>query len=111
MAGQPTMILLAKNLFLALALAALTPKPRRIRRDDPDTISPNNIIAGQTNTLRPGARVPDILGRVRCYPDLLCNPVDVYNESNQTIGQMFVIGVGDYDYDEASVKLGDTPLS
>lgn len=100
---------LAPALFFSLAVAALTPKPPRVRDSANDLISPNNQIAGQTNTLRPGARVPDILGRVRAFPDLLCNPVDVYNESNQTIGQMFVLGVGAYEIEDP--KLGETPLA
>jgi hypothetical protein len=98
-------------LGLSLAMQALTPKPPRHRPDDPDFISSNNLIAGQTNTLRPGARVPDILGRVRAYPDLLCSPVDVYSEANQTIGQMFVIGMGDYEVDDTTIKLGETPIT
>jgi len=96
-------------LFFSLATQALAPKPPRIRPSDPDLISPNNQIAGQSNTLRPGARVPDIMGSVRAFPDLLCYPVDVYNESNQTIGQMFVLGVGAYAVTDA--KLGETPIS
>jgi hypothetical protein len=99
----------AIQLFLALATQVFAPKPPRIRPSDPDLISPNNQIAGQSNTLRPGARVPDIMGRVRAFPDLLCHPVDVYNESNQTIGQMFVLGVGGYQVQD--VKLGETPIT
>jgi hypothetical protein len=94
-----------------LAIAAITPKPPRHRPDDPDHVSPNNLIAAQTNSLRPGARVPEILGRVRAYPDLLCNPVDVYNEASQTIGQMFVLGKGAYEVPDDGRKLGETPLS
>lgn len=99
----------AVALFFSLATAALAPKPPRVRPSDPDLVSPNNLIAGQTNSLRPGARVPDILGRVRAFPDLLCNPVDVYNETQQTIAQMFVLGVGAYEVTDP--KLGETPLA
>lgn len=73
-----------------------------------DIISPNNKMAGQSNQLRPGARVPDILGRVRAYPDLLILPVDTYTEAQQNIQQVFVLGIGDYDVDDA--RLGDTPV-
>ena len=100
--------MLAFTLFTSLAAAALTPKLKTYKAD-PDFISPNNMIAGQSNSLRPGARVPDILGRVRAFPDLLCNPVDVYNETQQTIGQMFVLGMGAYEVTEP--KLGETPLA
>jgi hypothetical protein len=103
--------LVAVNMVFSIAAAALAPKPPRHRPDDPDHVSPNNLIAAQTNTLRPGARVPELLGRVRAYPDLLCSPVDVYNETSQTIGQMFVLGKGAYDVPEEFRKLGETPLS
>ena len=105
--------LIAVNMAFTIAASALGPKAPKHRSDDPDLVSPNNQIAAQTNTLRPGARVPELLGRVRAYPDLLCSPVDVYNEASQTIGQMFVLGKGAYEPDEikATAKLGETPLS
>lgn len=109
LAGQVFLANLAMSLMFSLAAQALTPKPPRILADTPDTLSANNMIAGQSNQLRPGARVPDILGRVRAFPDLLCNPVDVYNETSQTIGQMFVLGAGDYEVTDP--KLGETPLA
>jgi len=100
----------AISLAFSLAMQVFTPKPPRHRPDDPERISPNNQIAGQGNALRPGARVPDLLGTVRAYPDLLCMPVDVYNETSQTIGQMFVLGMGSYDVPEDGKKLGETPI-
>ena len=94
---------------LSLVASMLAPKPPRQLQDAPELFSANNQIAAQGNALRPGARVPDILGRVRAYPDLLCPPVDVYNETDQTIGQMFVLGAGAYEVTEK--KLGETPLT
>jgi hypothetical protein len=72
--------------------------------------SPNNQLAGQSNRLRAGARVPEILGRVRSYPDLLTAPVEQwYWPHTQSIIQFFVIGRGEYDLGVR--RLGDTPVA
>jgi hypothetical protein len=100
------------KVFVAIVLSyvsrAFLPGVHKPNNTD-DNVSPNNALAGQTNQLRIGGRVPDILGRVRAYPDLLCAPVETYNESQQTIGQMFVLGRGAYAVTD--VKLGETPLT
>jgi hypothetical protein len=101
------------KVFVAIVLSymsrAFMPGVRKPGSNTDDAISPNNALAGQTNQLRIGGRVPDILGRVRAYPDLLCATVETYNESQQTIGQMFVLGRGSYSVTDA--KLGETPLT
>jgi hypothetical protein len=103
------------NLVVSFLLAKAVEMLMPVRRQHvwgpgiPDIISPNNMLAGQSNQLRPGARVPEILGRVRAFPDLLIRAVDTYTESNQTIQQVFVLGMGAYDVEDA--KLGETPLA
>lgn len=86
----------------------LTPKPRTPTETAEEAKeSPNNKIAGQSNQLRAGARVPDILGRVRSYPDLLTAAVERwYWPHTQSIVQHFVIGRGAYDMTER--RLGET---
>lgn len=86
----------------------LTPKPRTSTATAEESKeSPNNKIAGQSNQLRAGARVPDILGRVRSYPDLLTAPVERwYWPHTQSIVQHFVIGRGAYQMSER--RLGET---
>jgi hypothetical protein len=98
------------NVAISLALSAvvylLTPKPRTPRSVQEDRESPNNAIAGQTNLLRPGARVPEILGRVRAYPDLLTSAIEQWDGHYQYIEQFFVLGMGAYTVEEP--RLGET---
>lgn len=98
---------------IAVLLAAtsylLTPKPRRPNASPSEQAeSGTSALAGQSNVLRPGARVPDILGRVRSFPDLLTYPIEIWSRRIQYIEQWFVIGVGGYTLSD--YKLSDTSL-
>jgi hypothetical protein len=108
---------LAGPLLLAFMVSALLSIVQTIFAPDmvnkaspsPDSSSPNNRLAGQTNQLRPGARVPDILGVVRAYPDLFAAPIEQWTRRTQFIQQFFVLGVGDYSV--ANAKVGETPVA
>jgi len=89
----------------------LTPRPPRPRLTQFTELreSGTNQLAGQTNVLRAGARVPDILGRLRVFPDLLTAPIERWTwPTIQDVEQFFVVGVGAYVITEK--KLGETPL-
>lgn len=101
--------------FFAYVLTPFPPRPRATSGEQRE--SGTNQLAGQSNMLRPGARVPEILGRVRSYPDLLTMPVELWpapsnyiggSGMTQTIEQFFVIGIGAYDIENE--KLGETPI-
>lgn len=94
---------------IQLITAALATKPRAPDAQSQEATSPNNELAGQTNLLRAGARVPDILGAVRAYPDLMCPPIETWTSRTQTLTQFMVLGVGDYTL--TNPQLGETPLS
>lgn len=100
----------AITLLLTAASRLFMPKPRRVPLSQSETReSGTNQLAAQTNVLRPGARVPDILGRLRVYPDLLTYPAEQWTWPNaQRIVQWFTIGVGEYEV--ANLKLGETPM-
>ena len=114
--GTPDIwINLAVSVILTLAARLLAPKPRRPHRAQvEEQDSGTNQIAAQSNLMRAGARVPDILGTMRVYPDLLVWPIEIWGEPTstgqgsgrtQSIEQYFVIGRGAYattDY-----RLGD----
>jgi hypothetical protein len=105
------------QMFIAIALQIaakmLQPKPRHRERapQEQDDRSGNNVLAGQSNRLRLGGRVPDIMGTVRSYPDLLCNPIETWWQTTQNLQQYFVIGKGYYDVLPGTIKLGNTPFS
>jgi len=111
-AADPVSFFINLAISLALSYIAKLLAPRVIprRESDPDT-SGNNALAGQSNRMRVGGRVPDILGTVRSYPDLLCNPIETWWKRTQTIQQFFVVGAGRYDIPLATVKLGETPIT
>lgn len=93
--------------FLTMVAKFFEPTPRRKSLTPMDQREAGtNQLVGQQNVLRPGARVPEILGRVRCYPDMLCAPVEEWAKRRQTIRQLFVVGMGSYDVTE--VRLGET---
>lgn len=102
----------AISILLSAASYLLAPKPRRNQKNTAaeDMESATNQLAGQSNLLRPGARVPDILGRMRVYPDLLTNPLaQWFWPQTQVIDQFFAVGVGRYEASE--VQLGETPVT
>lgn len=109
--GTPEIwINLAISTLLTAAAYLLTPKPRRpAAKGQEEEDSGTNQLAGQSNVLRPGARVPELLGSVRCYPDLLTAPIELWTwPKTQFLDQWFVVGTGRYSIAER--KLGDTPL-
>jgi len=71
--------------------------------------SPNNNIAGRTNTSRLGARVPAIYGTVQSTPDLLSNYF-VYEANKQVEYSYLCVGEGYYDIDPTKIFDGTTPF-
>jgi hypothetical protein len=104
------------NLAISLALSYIStllvrkPQPP-FRRAAEDRESGNNQLAAQSNQVRLGGRVPELLGTVRSYPDLLCYPIEEYWQRTQNILQYFVVGLGDHQIPADLVKLGDSPVT
>jgi hypothetical protein len=110
--GAPTMIQIGLAMLLSAVATLLEPRPSRPRTSQlsEQRESGTNQLAAQQNVLRAGARVPDILGRMRVYPDLLTAPIERWTwPTIQDIEQFFVVGVGAYEIRDR--KLGDTPLA
>jgi hypothetical protein len=106
------------KLLLSIAISYLigrltapgAPRQANVPTEEETRQSPNNQLAAQSNRLRAGARVPDILGRVRSYPDLLTAPVEKWFwPRTQSIVGYFVVGRGTYQM--SAQRLGDTPIS
>lgn len=98
--------------LLGAVAKLLTPRTKRPNQNKAaeDRESGTNQMAGQSNLLRPGARVPEHLGTMRVYPDLIAFPLEWWTWPNsQTFEQWYVMGMGCYD--ATDYKLGDTPLS
>lgn len=71
--------------------------------------SSNNKLSARTNEARPGARVPDIFGQVRSYPDLVSPTYDEFIGNVQVENQLLCIGRGQYEIHD--VRDGDTVMS
>jgi len=71
--------------------------------------SPNNRLTGQTNIARPLARIPDIYGRMRVYPDLGAKTVTEYIQHVKFVTEYLVVGRGEFQID--NIKSGETLLS
>lgn len=66
------------------------------------------FLSGQTNQIRPGARVVDLFGAIRTYPDLIAQPVIEYYGDYQSIRELYVVTNGyaecsDYQLQENSM--------
>ena len=66
----------------------------------------------KANTARLGQGVPELLGYYIRYPDYLNQPHTFYeNKTTQVIRLMLAVGVGEYEINPETVKIGETPIS
>lgn len=67
-------------------------------------ISPTYSLQAQTNQARIGAAIPEVFGRHKIICDLISQPyTDFASDNEQTIYELFAVGVGDYDIEEIGV--------
>lgn len=71
--------------------------------------SPNNRLTGQTNLARPLARIPDIYGRLRVYPDLGAKTVTEYISHVKFVTEYLIFGRGEFLVED--IKSGETLIS
>lgn len=102
-AAEAFMLAVSSSTWLQLALVAvsilgsylLAPKLPSISSgyewDDAD--SPQ-FFSAQSNRLRPGARLPEIFGIIRTWPDLLVEPWVRYYGDRQSISELYVVTNG-----------------
>lgn len=70
--------------------------------------SANNELAQRSNRLRVGGRIPEILGTLRCFPDLIAQVFTWYENDIEIEECIMCIGVGYYQISD--VKDGDTDV-
>lgn len=94
---------------VSIAVAFLVkPKIPNTAIRNTQTESPNNGLSNRTNQARPNARIPDIYGQIRCYPDLLTLPFKFFENNVEYEHSYMCIGRGLFNIEE--VKDGDTKL-
>lgn len=66
----------------------------------------------RANTARLGEGVPEVFGKYIRYPDYLNSPRRYYaDRTTQVLRMMLAVGVGEYEIDPDTVKIGETPIS
>lgn len=73
--------------------------------------SPTYSIGAQGNYARLEQPIPEILGRHRVFPDFVTTPYVTYLDNDQYLHHILGVGIGEYEFDETSIKLGDTPIT
>lgn len=93
-----------------LLVPDIAPPPTAENPNFPKTNeSPNNRLTGQTNVARPLARIPDIYGRMRVYPDLGTSTVTEYINHIKHVTEYLIIGRGEYSLED--LKSGETLIT
>ena len=73
--------------------------------------SPTYNLTAQGNEARLTQPIPELFGRNRCFPDFVTTPYADYVDNEQYLHHILAIGIGEYEIDEDSVKLGDTAIT
>ncbi len=73
--------------------------------------SPVYSLNAQGNYARLQQAIPEPFGRNRLFPDFVATPYIRYDDdNNQFLSHIVGIGIGEYEIDEETLKLGDTPI-
>ena len=76
------------------------------------TSSPVYNLTAQGNYARLNSPIPEAFGRNRMFPDFVSAPYANYDSSNdQYLHYILGLGIGEFEIDEDSIKLGDTPIT
>jgi len=67
-----------------------------------------NSLTGTRNRFLPFGTIPSLYGRHRLYPPIASIPVTEIIGEDQYLNMIYCIGLGDYDIDATTVKIGET---
>ena len=110
----PVAVVAAVVAVAAVAAVALAPDVPNVASPDlanQRLQSPNNQIARRQNRERIGARIPDIFGTVRSFPDLLSVPYRRFVGNIEYEYAYMCVGRGIYQFDLDSIREGNTRIS
>ena len=97
----------AASIAITLALNLIFGKPKAPgAAPKPD---PVYSLSGAANSARLGDPVPAIYGKVITVPDWASQPYTFYEDNEQYLDEVLVLGQGQYQIDD--VMVGDTPVS
>lgn len=67
--------------------------------------------SARANAARLGQGIPELFGRYIRYPDYLVQPRSYYQDTRTRVTNLFLcVGVGEYDINASTVKIGDTQM-
>lgn len=73
--------------------------------------SPTYSLSIQGNTARLEQPIPELIGRHRIFPDFVGQPYIQYVDNEQYIHMGLAIGIGEYEIEDGSLKIGETPIA
>ncbi len=72
--------------------------------------SPTYNLQAQGNVARLQQPIPEAFGRNRMFPDFVTTPYVQYVGNDQFLHHILGLGIGEFEIEADSVKLGDTPI-
>jgi hypothetical protein len=111
--GDPTTLLIiaiAVFVVATVALLVLMPKPPGTLGQNQHSESSTNSIGSRVNKARPNDRIPDIFGKIEAIPELLTQPLLVFDANKEFEYCYMAVGRGEYDINPDLVFDGKTPL-
>lgn len=96
-AGIETLIAIGIGVLLTVGVMLLMPKPPNATLRNTSASSPNNELAGRTNSPRINGRIPDIFGTVRSTPDLIALPYVLYDNNVEVEHTIMCVGRGTHE--------------
>ncbi len=92
-----------------LLINAVVPPQSASGLDGADAVSPTYSLGAQGNQARLNGIIPVIYGRHRVFPDFAATPYWRYENNDQYLYQLHVVGQGEHVIRD--IRLGDTPVS
>jgi hypothetical protein len=93
----------------SMLIGALAPTPSNPTSQAIAQPSPTYSLQGQGNRARLEQPIPVVYGRHIVFPDLGCQAYALYEDDDQFLYQLFVVGQGEYELE--AIKIEDTPIS
>lgn len=96
---------------LAVSTLIRPPMPKLAGINFGEQDSPTYSIQAQGNTARIGNTVPIVYGKHMIYPDYAALPYSYYENNDEYLNQLFVIGMGEYEIDATKIRIEDTSVN
>lgn len=106
--GMFWIVLIAIVALTAIAYL-LKPKIPDVNQGNRESPSPNNELSARSNRERLNARIADIYGQIRAFPDLITPSYKIFENNREVEIAYMCLGQGEYVVED--VRDGDTSLS